>query len=102
MLVGRDMRPSSPDLCRALTDGLRAAGMNVIDLGMIDTPMIYFAINELDTVGGIMVTGSHYPVSFNGFRLSGAKGKPIGAATGLDDIKRIAMGLRVGQTGVKG
>src|SRR5215469_2435071 len=56
MVVGRDMRPSSPDLARALIDGLRSVGMNVIDIGMVDTSMIYYAINHLDTVGGIQVT----------------------------------------------
>ena len=101
MVVGRDMRPHSPDLANALIDGIRSVGMNVIDVGMIDTSFIYFAINELDTVGGIMVTASHNPVQYNGFKISGPKAKPIGSATGLDDIKRIASGLRVGTTGMK-
>lgn len=102
ILVGRDMRPSSPDLARALSDGIRSVGFNVIDLGMIDTSFMYFAINHLDAVGGIQVTASHNPVNYNGFKISGPKAKPIGAASGLDDIKRIASTLRVGQTGVKG
>src|SRR5687767_3409616 len=102
IVVGRDMRPSSPDLAKALSDGIRSTGMNVIDVGMIDTSMVYFAINHLDTVGGIMTTASHNPVQYNGFKISGPKAKPIGAASGLDDIKRIAMQLRVGQTGLKG
>ena len=100
--VGRDMRPSSPDLSKALIDGIRSTGMNVIDVGMIDTSFIYFAINHLDTVGGIQVTASHNPVQYNGFKISGPKAKPIGAASGLDDIKRIATTLRVGSTGVEG
>src|SRR5690348_18355822 len=102
LVVGRDMRPSSPDLARALTDGIRSTGADVIDVGMIDTSFIYFAINHLDTVGGIMTTASHTPVQYNGFKSSGPKAKPIGAATGLDDIKRIATQLRVGQTGLQG
>jgi phosphomannomutase len=102
IVVGRDMRPSSPDLARALTDGVRSVGTNVIDVGMIDTSMIYYAINQLDTVGGIQVTASHNPVQYNGFKISGPKAKPIGAASGLDDIKRIATTLRVGQTGLLG
>ncbi len=100
--VGRDMRPSSPDLARALSDGIRSIGFNVIDVGMIDTSFMYFAINELDTVGGIQTTASHNPIQYNGFKISGPKAKPIGAATGLDDIKRIASTLRIGQTGVTG
>ena len=102
MVVGRDMRPSSPDLARALTDGLRSTGMNVIDVGMIDTSFIYFAINHEETVGGIQTTASHNPIQYNGFKISGPKAKPIGASTGLEDIKRIATSLRVGTTGVTG
>ncbi|HEX4795291.1 MAG TPA: phosphomannomutase/phosphoglucomutase [Humisphaera sp.] len=102
VIVGRDMRPSSPELARALSDGIRSVGLNVIDIGMIDTSMIYYAINHFDAVGGIQTTASHNPIQYNGFKISGPKAKPIGAATGLDDIKRIAMTLRVGQTGLKG
>lgn len=102
MVVGRDMRPSSPKLAESLIDGIRSVGMDVIDVGMIDTSFIYFAINHLDTVGGIQVTASHNPIQYNGFKISGPKAKPIGAASGLDDIKRIATTLRVGQTGLKG
>src|SRR2546423_6683814 len=88
MVVGRDMRPSSPDLAKALTDGIRSVGMDVIDVGMVDTSFIYFAINHLDTVGGVMTTASHNPIQYNGFKISGPKAKPIGSSTGLDDIKR--------------
>jgi len=102
VVVGRDMRPSSPDLARRLSDGLRSAGMNVIDVGMVDTSFIYFAVNHLGAVGGIMTTASHNPVQYNGFKISGPKAKPIGAASGLDDIKAIAMSLRVDDTGAKG
>jgi phosphomannomutase len=102
ILVGRDMRPSSPSLAKALIDGISSVGMNVIDVGMIDTSFMYFAINYLDAVGGIQTTASHNPVQYNGFKISGPKAKPIGAASGLDDIKRIASTLRPGQTGLSG
>ncbi|HEX3356763.1 MAG TPA: phosphomannomutase/phosphoglucomutase [Tepidisphaeraceae bacterium] len=102
MVVGRDMRPSSPSLAKALIDGICSVGMDVIDVGVIDTSFIYFAINHLDAVGGIQTTASHNPVQYNGFKISGPKAKPIGSASGLDDIKRIAGGLRIGQTGLKG
>ena len=107
MVVGRDMRPHSPALATALSDGIRSVGMDVIDVGMVDTSFVYFAINHLDAVGGIMTTASHNPVQYNGFKISGPKAKPIGAATGLDDVKRIASTLRTPnqaglQTGVKG
>ena len=102
LVVGRDMRPSSPDLSRALIDGIRSVGMNVIDIGVVDTSMVYFAINHLETVGGVQTTASHNPIQYNGFKISGPRAKPIGAASGLDDIKRIGTTLRVGQTGVLG
>src|SRR5207248_3916964 len=90
VVVGRDMRPSSPALAAALCDGIRSVGLNVIDVGMIDTSFIYFAINHLDAVGGIQTTASHNPIQYNGFKISGPKAKPIGSSSGLDDIKRIA------------
>jgi phosphomannomutase len=102
VVVGRDMRPSSPDLAKSLIDGIRSVGIKVVDVGMIDTSFIYFAINHVDAVGGVMTTASHNPIQYNGFKISGPKAKPIGAASGLDDIKRIASQLRVGQTGLQG
>jgi len=102
IVIGRDMRPSSPDLSKSLSDGIRSTGMNVIDVGMVDTSFIYFAANHLDCVGGIMNTASHNPIQYNGFKISGPKAKPIGSASGLDDIKRIATNLRVGHTGEQG
>ena len=102
LIVGHDMRPHSPSLTKALIDGVLSTGMNVVDVGMIDTSFIYFAINHLDAVGGIQVTASHNPINYNGCKISGPKARPIGAASGLDDIKRIAGALRIGQTGVKG
>lgn len=102
VVVGRDMRPHSVGLAKALSDGLRSTGMNVADVGMVDTSFVYFAINHLDAVGGIMTTASHNPIQYNGFKISGPKARPIGAASGLDDIKRIATTLRVGNTGLNG
>lgn len=91
VVIGRDMRPHSPKLADALSRGLRAGGMNVIDLGMIDTSMIYFAINHLGVVGGVQTTASHNPVQYNGFKISGPRAKPIGSASGLEDIKQLAL-----------
>ena len=103
VVVGRDMRPSSPSLTAALIEGLRSTGIDVIDVGMIDTSFIYYAVNECDAVGGIQVTASHNPIQYNGFKISGPKAKPIGSATGLEDIKRIAMSLKAkAATGVQG
>jgi phosphomannomutase len=91
--VGRDMRTHSKSIVSALIEGIRSADMNVIDIGMIDTPHIYFAINHLGTCGGIQVTASHNPARYNGFKISGLGAKPIGGDTGLNDIRHVAMAL---------
>jgi phosphomannomutase len=91
--VGRDMRTHSEPLANALIEGMISTGANVIDIGMIDTPQMYFAINHLGTCGGIQVTASHNPAKYNGFKISGIQAKPIGADTGLKDIEHIAMAL---------
>jgi phosphomannomutase len=88
--VSRDMRPHSQSLQTALMNGIRAAGMNVIDLGRVDTSFQYFAINHLDAVGGVQTTASHNPINYNGFKISGKQARPIGATTGLKDIQAIA------------
>ena len=93
LCVGRDMRTHSHALAQALIEGIRSMGTHVIDVGMIDTPQIYFAINHLGTCGGIQVTASHNPAKYNGFKISGIEAKPIGADTGLKDIEHLAMAL---------
>lgn len=91
--VSRDMRPHSPKLMEALAQGILASGMDVIDLGMVDTSFQYFAINHLGAAGGVQTTASHNPIQYNGFKISGAQAKPIGATSGLKEIQAIAEGL---------
>ncbi|HSR65157.1 MAG TPA: phosphomannomutase/phosphoglucomutase, partial [Xanthomonadaceae bacterium] len=69
IVVGRDGRLSGPDLIDGLTDGLRKAGRNVIDIGMVPTPVVYFGTYQLRTGCGIAVTGSHNPPDYNGFKV---------------------------------
>ncbi|GJQ30932.1 MAG: putative phosphomannomutase [Phycisphaerae bacterium] len=90
IVVGRDMRASSPSLCKNLIQGIRDQGGDVIDIGMCDTSMIYFAINHVDCAGGVMVTASHNPPNYNGFKISKRKAKPVGEATGLAEIRKHA------------
>lgn len=80
VVIGRDGRLSGPELSAALAEGLRAAGVDVIDLGMVATPMVYFATHVLETRSGIMVTGSHNPPDYNGFKMVLA-GEAIHGAT---------------------
>jgi phosphomannomutase / phosphoglucomutase len=67
--IGRDGRLSGPDLCGALGDGIRATGTDVVDLGMVATPMSYFAAIHLRTRCSVMVTGSHNPPDYNGLKM---------------------------------
>ena len=67
--IGRDGRLSGPDLSAALASGLQRAGIDVIDLGVVATPMLYFATHVLEAQSGIMVTGSHNPPDYNGFKM---------------------------------
>jgi phosphomannomutase / phosphoglucomutase len=69
IVVGRDGRLSSPELSQALIDGLRMAGRDVIDLGLVPTPVVYFGTFHLRTGTGISITGSHNPSNYNGFKI---------------------------------
>ncbi|WP_211451248.1 phosphomannomutase/phosphoglucomutase [Collimonas antrihumi] len=69
VVIGRDGRLSGPELSAALAAGLQKAGVDVIDLGMVVTPMVYFATHVLGTQSGVMVTGSHNPPDYNGFKM---------------------------------
>ncbi len=69
MVVGRDGRHSGPDLIEALIRGLSETGMDVIDIGMVPTPVLYFATYFLETGSGVMVTGSHNPPDYNGLKM---------------------------------
>ncbi len=69
VIVGRDGRLSGPELVQALASGLQRAGCDVVDLGVVATPLLYFATNVLDANSGIMVTGSHNPPDYNGFKM---------------------------------
>lgn len=89
LVVGRDMRTSAPEMTAAFIDGLLAAGHNVVDIGMVTTPCQYFAIQRLGADGGIMVTASHNPPQYIGFKVSRELAIPISKDTGLGDVEKI-------------
>lgn len=68
--VGRDNRPSGADLRNALVEGLTGGGVDVVDVGVIPTPVLYWSLHHLDVIGGIQITGSHNPPEYNGFKMS--------------------------------
>ncbi len=99
VVVGRDMRTHSPMLQTSLIDGIRSAGLDVVNIGLIDTSQIYFAVNHLGACGGIQTTASHNPANYNGFKICAAGGKPVGSGTGLESIRDIACRVPKHQSG---
>jgi phosphomannomutase len=89
ILVARDMRESGVALARAFAEGATAQGVDVVDLGLASTDLLYFAAGHLDAPGA-MFTASHNPARYNGIKLCLAGAKPVGQDTGLGDIKRMA------------
>ena len=91
--IGRDARKSSPELFEALLAGVVEEGVSVADLGEVCTPMLYFAVERLGAGGGIMLTASHNPAQYNGFKLCREHAIPIGEASGLKEIEKLAGSL---------
>ncbi len=87
VVVGRDARASSEDLFKALTKGITEAGANVIDIGQSSTPMFYYAARDKEA--GIIITASHNPAEYNGFKLVRENCAPISGDTGIKDIEKI-------------
>jgi phosphomannomutase / phosphoglucomutase len=84
--VGRDVRLSSPRIQDAVVRGIRSTGMNVIDVGTVPTPVLYFTIVRFEADGGVMVTGSHNPIEFNGLKLCEGLGSLHGEA--IQELRR--------------
>lgn len=87
VVVGHDMRLSSPGLATALIDGLNTAGADVLDIGLCGTEEVYFATFDQQADGGIMVTASHNPRDYNGLKFVREQARPISSDTGLFDIE---------------
>jgi phosphomannomutase len=89
--VGRDMRPDSAELADSLIEGLREQGRNVIDIGLVTSDMIYFAVGHLKLAGGCMVTASHNPGEYNGIKLCREEARPVGLESGLAEVRDAAL-----------
>lgn len=94
VLVGRDARTSSPAVAGALIAGLRAAGCDVVDLGLATTPMVYFFTAEEDFDASVMVTASHNPPSDNGLKVSRRGALPMGYDSGLAQLEQRVAAFR--------
>ncbi len=94
--VGRDMRVSSPKLFAALTRGMMTKGAEVVDLGLISTPLLYFASTHLAGDGFVMVTASHNPSEYNGFKVMKPGGIGVAGDSGLKEIEKLASAAKPG------
>jgi phosphomannomutase len=97
VVVARDMRPSGPELVDAFAAGVMDQGLDVVDIGLASTDLLYFASGKLD-LPGVMFTASHNPAEYNGIKLCRSGAAPVGEDSGLADIKAVAK--TVGATGV--
>ena len=89
--VGRDMRLSSPTMAAALIEGAAAAGADVLDIGLVGTEMVYFAVGEFGLDGGVMVTASHNPKDYTGMKIVRAGALPVGGDSGLLEVRDRAL-----------
>ena len=93
IVVGRDMRITSPAMAEAVIRGASDAGSEVVDVGMIGTEMLYFGVSELDADGGVMVTASHNPKDYTGMKIVRRGALPVGGDSGLLEIRDRALAL---------
>jgi phosphomannomutase len=91
--VGRDMRVSSPSMAEAAMAGAAGGGADVLDIGMVGTEMLYFAVGELGLDGGIAVTASHNPKDYTGMKIVRRGALPVGGDSGLLDVRDRALAL---------
>jgi phosphomannomutase len=87
VVVGRDMRPSGQKLCDGFARGASDAGADVVDIGMVSTDALYFAVGKFNFNGGVMITASHNPAQYNGMKFTGSQAQAISLDTGLSTIR---------------
>ncbi len=101
VIIGRDCRISSPELAAAIAEGATAAGVDVIDLGLASTDLLYFASGSLDAPG-IMLTASHNPKEYNGLKLCLAGARPVGEDSGLREVRALVESAEPAAVGGRG
>jgi phosphomannomutase len=97
IVIGRDVRKSSPELSEALSKGITDAGCDVFDLGLCGTEMIYFGTPFLNADGGIMITASHNPPEYNGLKFVKKGSVPLGYDSGLNEIEKMVLQNSTGE-----
>ncbi len=96
VVIGRDVRKSSPELAQALSNGLTDSGSDVYDLGLCGTEMIYFGTPFLNADAGVMITASHNPPEYNGLKFVKKGSVPLGYDSGLNEIERMIINNDLG------
>ena len=99
--VGRDMRLAAPAMTAALIEGAADGGADVLDVGMVGTEMVYYAVGELGLDGGVCVTASHNPKQYTGMKIVRRGALPVGGDSGLEDVRRVAE-AGFGEVGQRG
>jgi phosphomannomutase len=91
VVVGKDMRLSSPKLFESLTRGIMEGGANVIDIGLVSTDGLYFAVGRYGYDAGVMITASHNPPEYNGFKMCRKNAEPLSGESGIDQIRKLIL-----------
>lgn len=102
VVIGRDMRQSGISISESLIRAITDAGADVIDIGMCATPMLYFAVGHWKADAGIMITASHNPAEYNGFKFCKADAVPVAYDTGLKEVEALVNGSQLETSGQKG
>lgn len=89
LVVGRDMRTMAPEIQDAVIEGMMSQGCDVVDIGLASTPMVYYGIGKIACDGGLVVTASHNPKQYIGFKLCRAEARPLSGDTGIMDIQKL-------------
>ena len=92
IVVGRDSRVSSDDVFNSLTKGVLDSGRDVYDIGLCDTPAVYFAVSHYKFDGGVMITASHNPPEYNGMKIVRKGAKPVGYNNGINKLEELTEG----------
>lgn len=100
--VGRDVRLSGPELQRAMIEGLVRSGVNVVDLGVVPTEMIYFAAGEFDYDGAVIISASHNEAEYNGAKFIGAQARPLDPDGAFAQLKELAKANRFTDAATRG
>jgi len=91
VVVGRDMRLSSPEVWEGLTRGITEGGADVVDIGLVSTDCLYFAVGMYGYDAGVMITASHNPPEYNGFKMCKKDAVPLSGEAGIDQIKELVL-----------